>query len=300
MSQPKTDSSRGQGQEVAVGDPKAGLAQGQSLERQTNSPRKGQSRFPLDPLVDVVAALRGEGGCPWDREQTHDSLKPYLIEETYEALEALEHGDMHSLMEELGDLLLQIGLHAQIASETGLFDMNDIIQAITAKMIRRHPHVFGDVTVRDTTEVLGRWEKIKEQEKGPQQGSILDGVPRHLPALMRAMKIQKKAATVGFDWNRVEDALAKVQEEIGELEEARRTEDRERIREEIGDLLFAVVNVARFCQTEPETALTGTVEKFIGRFHYIEQAARSSHKKLEDMTLAEMDQLWERAKEGKS
>lgn len=259
-------------------------------------PTAGTSRYPLDPLVEVVAALRGEGGCPWDREQTHASLKPYLIEETYEVLEALDRGDMNSFMEELGDLLLQIALHAQIAREEGIFDINDVIRTITAKMIRRHPHVFGDVKVRDSAEVLGRWEKIKEEEKGHHTGSILDGVPAHLPALMRAAKIQKKAAGVGFDWERVEDALAKVYEEIEEFQEARAAEDRERVQEEIGDLLFAVVNVARLCQTEPETALTATVQKFVERFRYMEEAALASHKRLEEMSLAEMDRLWEEAK----
>lgn len=254
-------------------------------------------RYPLDPLVRVMAALRGEKGCPWDKQQTHRSLRQYLLEECYEVLEAIEENDMHKLCEELGDLLLQIVFHAHLANERGDFSLNDVVAKITEKMIRRHPHVFGDLSVRDSEEVLLNWQRIKQRERGDEEKqSILDGIPRHLPALLRAQKIQARAARVGFDWETIEGAWEKVEEELAELKQAYRGEDAGALEEEIGDLLFAIVNIARFLGVEPELALTRTNDKFVSRFRYIEETAREAGRELQDMTLVEMDGLWEEAK----
>lgn len=258
---------------------------------------KHNRRFPLDPLMDVVTELRSENGCPWDREQTHSSLRPYVIEEASEVAEAIDHGDHDHLCEELGDLLLQIALHAQMAREDGLFDINSVIEGITEKMIRRHPHVFGDVEVESSRDVLRNWEAIKRAEKGDRPPeSALEGVPAGLPALMRAHKIQKKAARVGFDWKATGDVVAKVHEEVRELEEAYRTGEPGKMKEELGDLLFALVNLARFLGVEPEGALAATTAKFIRRFRYIEEQAARSGRNLKSMTLEEMDHLWDEAK----
>lgn len=258
----------------------------------------GKTSYPLDPLVGVMARLRAPGGCPWDREQDHYSLTPYLLEEAYEVLDALEQGDMYKFCEELGDLLLQIVFHAQIASENGHFTINDVIASITEKMIRRHPHVFGDVTVENSSQVLENWEKIKQREKdgGNRVKSILDDIPRGLPALLRASKVQKKAARAGFDWPDCQGPLDKIEEERQELLRAYRAQDRHWIQEEVGDLLFAVVNLSRFFNVEAEVALSNTVEKFIRRFHYIERNIEQEGKKLEDCSLQDLDLLWEKAK----
>jgi tetrapyrrole methylase family protein/MazG family protein len=256
-----------------------------------------KSRYPLDPLVDIMARLRGEGGCPWDREQDHQSLKPYLIEEAYEVLEALDEEDMYKICEELGDLLLQIIFHAQIARENRHFDINDVITGISEKLIRRHPHVFGQVNVRDSREVLINWEKIKEQErKESPPESILAHIPASLPALMRANKLQKAAARAGFDWPDFQGAYDKIQEELSELKTAIMTGDRQQIEEEVGDLIFSSVNLARLLGIEPEGALSKTSAKFIKRFEYVENMARISGKDLSLFTLAEMDKWWEEAK----
>lgn len=258
---------------------------------------KQNRRFPLDPLMDVVAELRSEHGCPWDREQTHSSLRPYVIEEAFEVAEAIDSGDPDHLCEELGDLLLQIGLHAQMASEDGLFDIKAVIAGITEKMIRRHPHVFGNVEVESSGDVLRNWEAIKRAEKGDKPpGSALEGVPAGLPALMRAHKIQKKAARVGFDWKETGDVVAKVHEEVRELEEAYKSGEPGKMKEELGDLLFALVNLARFLGVEPEGALAATTAKFIRRFRYIEEQAARAGRDLRSMTLEEMDRLWDEAK----
>lgn len=259
------------------------------------------SRYSLDPLMRVVERLRAPGGCPWDREQTHQSLRPFVLEEAFEVAEALDLKDLDKLQEELGDLLLQVALHAAIAQELSEFRLADVVEGITAKLIRRHPHVFGDVTVSGTEEVLRNWEIIKGQEKrnsGQEEPkSALAGVPVDLPALMRAHKLQKKASRVGFDWPDFHGSWEKVKEEMGELEEAYTSGDSGRIRDELGDLLFAVVNAARFLGAEPEAALGVTIAKFNRRFAYVEAAAARQGKRVQDMTLAEMDRLWEAAKE---
>lgn len=248
---------------------------------------------PLDPLVKVMAQLRGSNGCPWDQEQTHRSLRPYMLEEAYEAVEAIDQGDADHLRDELGDVLLQVVFHSQLASERGDFSIDHVVQSITEKLVRRHPHVFGDTQVTGSADVVRNWDAIKLREKGRDQPeSILEGVGKGLPALIRANKIQKKLAKVGFDWPEVSGALAKVREEVAELEAA----GPERAEEEIGDLLFAVVNVARFYGVEPENALINAIAKVSRRFLHIETEARSRDRKLEEMTLEEMDLLWEEAK----
>ena len=257
------------------------------------------SSYPLDPLVEVMERLLGEDGCPWDREQTHLTLRRYLLEECYEVIEAIEEEDMHKLCEELGDLLLQIVFHAALAQGRGDFSLREVVEGITAKMIRRHPHVFGEEEVRDGAQVQVNWEQIKKREKGGEdrEDTVLAGVPQQMPALMRALKLQEKAARVGFDWDSAAGALAKVEEEIAELKEADRVGELVAVEEEVGDLLFAIVNLARFLAIEPETALARTNTKFCRRFRHIEEVARRKGRKIEDMTLAEMDNLWDQAKE---
>lgn len=251
----------------------------------------------LTELAELVERLRAPDGCPWDQEQDHKSLMPHLVEEAYEVLEAIQLGDMHKLAEELGDLLLQVVLHAQIASESGAFDLSEPIRQITAKLRRRHPHVFGDVSVSDSAQVLHNWEAIKEQERAGQAvDSLLATVPRNMPALLQSYKIQQKAARIGFDWDSIAGAWAKVAEERTELAVAVTAGDPDKISEELGDLLFAVVNVARFLAVEPETALLGTITKFRHRFAYIEEQALAAGKELDDYTLAELDIWWEAAK----
>ncbi len=245
-------------------------------------------------LVEVMEMLRAPEGCPWDREQNHESLKQYLIEETYEVLEAINLKDMDKLLEELGDVLLQVVFHAQIAKEHGEFNINDVITGICQKMIDRHTHIFGDVKVDSAEQVLDNWEAIKKKEKGLKSHTqVLKDIPAILPALMRSYKVQKKAAMVGFDWDKPEDAMAKAEEEFRELIEAYQTGRESDIREELGDLLFAIVNICRFLKQEPEQALTAATEKFIRRFAYIEEHA---DRPLDEMTLEEMDDLWNEAK----
>ncbi|HHY92693.1 MAG TPA: nucleoside triphosphate pyrophosphohydrolase, partial [Firmicutes bacterium] len=260
--------------------------------------RRSSSRYPLDPLVNVMATLRGPEGCPWDREQTHELLRRYLIEECYEVIEAIDENDMHKLQEELGDLLLQVVFHARLAEEAGCFDINAVVAGIVEKMIRRHPHVFGRTKVESSAEVLVNWQEIKRREKkaAGEEVTVLGGVPRALPALLRAYKIQGRAARVGFDWPDVEGAWTKVAEEIEELKAAAQSGDRDAVAGEVGDLLFAVVNVARFLKVEPELALAATTRKFEERFAFIEQAAASAGRSLGQLTLEEMDELWEQAK----
>ena len=254
----------------------------------------------MERLAAIMARLRAEGGCPWDREQTHKTLKPYLIEEAYEVLEAIDASAVDKLQEELGDVLLQVVFHAQVAAEAGEFDLAAVAKTIADKLVRRHPHVFGEISVDGVAGVLANWERIKGHEYGKERTSVLAGVPAALPALMRAEKIQAKAARVGFDWPDVSGALVKVDEEMAEFREvlAETNARPERLREEFGDLLFALVNVARYLEIDAEDALRQTVDKFCRRFRYIEEKAQGQGRELTMMTLAEMDAIWEESKAG--
>jgi tetrapyrrole methylase family protein/MazG family protein len=256
---------------------------------------KDLNRFKFRHLVEIMEMLRAPDGCPWDREQSHESLKQYLIEETYEVLEAINLNDMDKLAEELGDVLLQVVFHAQVAREHGEFDIGDVITEVCQKMINRHTHIFGDVQVSSAEQVVDNWEAIKKEEKGLKSHTqVLKDIPKILPALMRSYKVQKKAALAGFDWDKTEDALVKAEEEFEELKEACRSGNKDEIHEELGDLLFALVNVSRFLKEEPEQALTDATEKFIRRFAFIE---KNADRPLEEMTLKEMDTLWNQAKD---
>jgi tetrapyrrole methylase family protein/MazG family protein len=257
-----------------------------------------KEKYTFGDLLEIMARLRAENGCPWDREQTHESLRIYMIEETYEVLEALDEGDKGKFCNELGDLLLQIVFHAQIAKENGDFDMDDVLTEVCSKLISRHPHIFGDVKADTAEKVVENWEAIKKKEKKiDSQTGVLKDVPSNLPALMRSYKVQQKAAQVGFDWDNIEDVFRKVDEEIQELRDVYKSKNVERITDELGDAFFALVNLSRFLKVQPELALTGTIKKFIDRFEYIEQQSRKAGKRMEDMSLAEMDGLWNEAKE---
>jgi tetrapyrrole methylase family protein / MazG family protein len=256
---------------------------------------------PLGPATsfegfqEVIAHLRAPDGCPWDREQTHQTLRPYLLEEAYEALAALDTGDLQAMREEFGDLLLQIVLHAQIASEAGEFNMADILQGINTKLVYRHPHVFGDLKLKDVSGVLQNWERLKaaeRQAKGQSEKGLLDGIPLALPALIQAQEYQKRAARVGFDWPDIHGVMDKVNEEIEEV----RTSTTETRAAEIGDLLFAVVNLGRWYQVDVESALRDANLRFRARFAHIEKTARESSRSVSDLSAQEMDELWEEAK----
>ena len=251
---------------------------------------------PIEELHAIVARLRAPDGCPWDREQTHASLRGSAIEEAYETVEAIEKADDAHLCEELGDLLLQVLMHSQIASETGRFTFDDVAAGIAAKLVRRHPHVFGDAKADDTEAVLKRWEEIKREEKGNQPVSLLEGVSAALPSLLHAEKITKRAARVGFDWESPVQVIGKIREELAETEEAIGHGDPEKIEEEMGDLLFAAVNLARKIKVEPEVALRRATGKFSRRFQQLETALKERGCKPEDCTLAEMDAVWDEIK----
>ena len=257
-------------------------------------PRSQGASF--EDFQQIIARLRREDGCPWDREQTHLSLRPYLLEEAYEVLEALDQQDSQHLKEELGDLLLQIGLHAQIAAEDEDFRMSDVLQGISAKLVRRHPHVFSDTDADSVDKVLTNWEKIKAAERksnGESQKSMMDGIPLSLPALTQANQIQRRAKRVGFDWKSIEPVLAKVHEELNELCAAETDEER---LAEAGDVLFAVVNLVRWLEVDPEIALRATNLRFRQRFAFIEAAAGEQGKQVDDFSFEELDMLWEEAK----
>ncbi|MEW6182834.1 MAG: nucleoside triphosphate pyrophosphohydrolase [Bacillota bacterium] len=254
--------------------------------------RPGDAPALMELFLEMIAALRGENGCPWDKEQTHQTLKKYLVEEAYEVLDAIERGKPHNLCEELGDLLLQIVLHCQIASEADHFVFADVVQAISQKMIFRHPHVFGETKVQNSQEVAVNWERLKKVEKP--DAVMFDGIPRSLPALLRAIRVQEKAARVGFDWPDWRGAMTKVQEEAAEL--AAVMETPEKMESELGDLIFAVVNVIRLQGMDPEEVLNKTTEKFIRRFNYIERRTREKGLELKDVDLRQMDEWWEEAK----
>jgi len=249
-------------------------------------------------LLDVMIRLRGEQGCPWDREQTRASLKPYLIEEAYEALEALEVGERDAIMEELGDLLFQVVFHVQVSRELGEFTMADLLERLVAKMVRRHPHVFGEAKVSTAREALSQWERIKHEEatQGGASRSVLDGVPQSLPALLRAQRLQEKAARTGFDWKDAAGAWAKVKEEVHEVDEALAGADGAQLQDELGDLLFAVVNVARLHGLDAEGCLRRSADKFRRRFMHMERELAADGKSLAETSPERMDRSWEAAK----
>jgi MazG family protein len=246
-------------------------------------------------LVEIMARLRSPGGCPWDREQTFDTIKPYLLEETYEVMDAIDGRDWEGLVEELGDLLLQSVFFAQMASEQGRFDIADSIQAINRKLVRRHPHVFADGDAKTPADVKRRWDEIKAGEK-PRPNGLLAGVSRSLPALVEAQQIASRAAGVGFDWENVEQVFDKMREELGELDAARRNGPRECIEDELGDLLFVLVNIARFLEVDPEQALRKTNAKFRRRFEHVESGLAAQGKTPRQATIGEMESLWQDAK----
>lgn len=289
------------------------------------------AEHPLDALVAVMAQLRSEDGCPWDREQTHRSLLRYLIEESYEVVDAVESGSMDELCDELGDLLLQVVFHSQLAREVGAFTIDDVIRSITDKMIRRHPHVFGDAHAESASDVIANWEAIKRSERGddpqgdpqasdsPQHArSQLAGISRHLPALLYADEVSRRAAKVGFDWPDIDGVFAKLHEEIDELRQAYAQLQaqpvdtstpphpssvdaaQQRVEEEWGDLLFTLVNLARHMHVQPELAARRAAKKFAQRFQAVEQVAAAEGVALDQLSLTELDELWERAKAGQS
>lgn len=253
----------------------------------------------FERLHAIIARLRAPGGCPWDREQTHASLRTHLLEETYETLDAIDRADDHDLREELGDLLMQPLMHADIAAEEGRFDIVDVIEGISDKLVRRHPHVFGDVIVNDANEVLTNWDAIKKQEKagrGIAETSALDNVPSVLPSLSRALKISKKAAKVGFEWPDIEGVLEKLREETREVEYEVEQGDDDRLAEELGDLLFTAVNIARWRKIDPELALREGVARFERRFRAMEAAAALGGLELKSLTAEQWEELWNGAK----
>ena len=252
--------------------------------------------YGVKDLEEIVRILRAPGGCPWDAEQTHQSIRRNFLEEAYEAVEAIDEGSPEHLEEELGDVLLQVVMHARMEQEAGRFDLDCVADGICKKLIYRHPHVFGDVAVSGTGEVLSNWEALKRKEKGQATNTdALEAVARALPALWRAEKVQKKARKAGFDWPDVSGALDKLSEELEELKTA--AAEGTNVAEELGDLLFSAVNAARFLKVDPEDALNGATDKFIGRFRKVEAQAAAQGKAMEDMGLEELDALWERAKE---
>lgn len=257
-----------------------------------------KEKYMLDDLAEIIKKLRAEDGCPWDRVQTHESLREAMLEEAYEAADAIDKGDMANLCEETGDVLLQVVFHAELEAEKGGYTLDDVLRGVCEKMIYRHPHVFGTGVTADTPEeVLSNWEQLKKKEKQiSSQTDAMRNIPDALPALLRAKKVQKKAADVGFDFYEAGGAMEKVYEECRELKEAIRLKNGAE-EEEFGDLLFALVNISRFLKINPEFALTKAIKKFINRFEYVENSALSEGKQLSQMTLEEMDLLWDKAKQ---
>lgn len=251
----------------------------------------------FEELVRVVQRLRGERGCPWDKAQTAQTLKPYLLEETYEVLEALDRNEPEGLKEELGDLLFQVLFHCQIASEDGRFSIQEVVALLIDKMVRRHPHVFGSSHAASAEAALEQWEHIKASEsRNADRQSVLDGVPQALPALMRALQLQGRAARVGFDWPTEDPVWEKVNEELEELKAARREGSESQTTDELGDLLFAVVNLARHLRVDPESALRATNARFTERFSYIERRVREAGRTVKESTLGELELLWQEGK----
>ena len=250
----------------------------------------------FDDLVRLMTRLRGPDGCPWDRKQTLPDLKAYVIEESYEVVDAIDQNDRAALAEELGDLMLQAVFIAEMTREEGSFDIYDSITAIHDKLVRRHPHVFGDVEANDAEQVLVNWEKLKQDERKAENKSVLSGVPQAMPALLKASRLTEKAARVGFDWRRTEDVFDKLDEEMAELREAVAAGDQEHVHEEIGDLLFTIANIARKVNVNPEEALQSTNRKFMRRFESMESRVRERDQNLDQLELEEMDRLWDEAK----
>jgi len=251
----------------------------------------------FNDLVEIIKKLRSDDGCPWDRQQTHDTLKLNIIEEAYETIEAIDEKSDDMLEEELGDLLMQVLLNAQVATDEGKFDISGVMQKIKEKLIRRHPHVFGDIQVKDAHEVLRNWEDIKSREHSKiDRKSLMDGIPLHLPSLMKARKVQSKASKVGFDWDKSEDVMKKVEEEVEELKESVKSHDQDGIEEEIGDILFSIVNLSRFLNVEPENALSKTIAKFVRRFRQMEENIAAAGNNITDYSLPALDEIWDSIK----
>ena len=259
-----------------------------------SKPMDRTDRAPIEELLEVMARLRGEGGCPWDLKQTHESLRPYVVEEAFELVEAIDGGRPEEVREELGDLLLQIVFHCQIAREEGRFTFDDVALAIIEKLVRRHPHVFGDARAADEEEALQNWERIKAET----EGKTREKRHRGTPILHRALRLQERAVGFGFDWAETSQLVEKLKEEIGEVDQALATGDREQVADEIGDLLFMAVNLARFLEIHPEDALERSMTKFGKRFAEMERMAKDSGRELGDMTLDEMEAMWQEAKKG--
>lgn len=256
-----------------------------------------KNSYDIEDLLDIMRILREPGGCPWDAQQNHESIKKDLIEETYEVIEAINKNDKELLCEELGDLLMQVVFHAQMEKEKGEFEFADVTDGICKKLIERHPHVFGQVSVSGVDDVLTNWDAIKRKSKGQKTTTqSMNSVPRELPALMRATKLQKKAADVGFDWSDVSGALDKLEEEIAELRQAIGNNDRENMNEELGDVLFSAVNVSRFIKVDAEEALTAASDKFLARFTKVESLAQERNIDMKSSALEELDKLWDEAK----
>ena len=282
------------GSEIVPGMPRATLSASIAMPLVPLPPQS--AHYTWDDLVEIMARLRM--GCPWDREQTHRTLVPYLIEETFEVVEAIEISHLDGLCEELGDLLLQVLFHAQLATEVGKFSIADVVDALSNKMVRRHPHVFGDAVIEDVDAQWRNWERLKALEKtGRERQSRLDGIPKHLGALQRGQRMQEKAARVGFDWPNVAGVLEKLSEELGELAEARRNpQDDPRVREELGDVFFTLVNLARALGIDAETATREANEKFYRRFAFMEAHAAADGKSISDLDTDELEELWQLAK----
>jgi MazG family protein len=250
----------------------------------------------FDDLVKLMTTLRGPNGCPWDRKQSLPDLKPYVVEEAYEVVDAIDRDDRAALLEEIGDFLLQAVFITEITREEGTFDIYDSITAIHDKLVRRHPHVFGDVEAKDAEQVLVNWEKLKNEERKAENKGVLSGVPQSLPALLRAGRLTEKAARVGFDWRRTQDVFDKLDEEIGELHEAIESGDKSKVHDELGDLLFTIANIARKLEVNAEEALQSSNRKFTRRFESMESRVHGSGRNLDQLTLEEMDALWDEAK----
>ena len=258
---------------------------------------KQKEKYDINDLLEIMRSLRAPGGCPWDAEQNHESIRKNLIEETYEVVEAIDKKDSGMLLEELGDLLMQVVFHAQMEDEKGVFNFDDVADGVCKKLIERHPHVFGEVEVSGVDDVLDNWDAIKRRKKGQKKGSEpMLSVPRELPALMRAAKIQQKASAVGFDWPDVSGAYGKIIEETQELRKAVESGVQDDVIEELGDLLFSVVNVSRFLKCDAEEALTAASDKFINRFIRVEQLAKENGVDMEKASLEKLDKLWDIAK----